>query len=96
MADVPCPAGAEPRDMAGAVVLPGFIDVHAHWAGGGDLFVEQSWEFLVNLAFGVTTLHNPSADTAYARSSPSFIYSLLIFILLLLLFFFIIIIFNIY
>jgi hypothetical protein len=32
--------------------------------GGYDLFVKQSWEFLVNLAFGVTTLHNPSADTA--------------------------------
>jgi imidazolonepropionase-like amidohydrolase len=33
MADVPCPAGAETRNMEGAVVLPGFIDVHAHWSG---------------------------------------------------------------
>lgn len=51
-------------EMAGAIVLPGFIDVHSHWAGGSSYFVKQSWEFLVNLAFGVTTLHNPSADTA--------------------------------
>lgn len=75
MADVPCPTGAEPRDMAGAVVLPGFIDVHAHWTGGGDLFVEQSWEFLVNLAFGVTTLHNPSADTAAVFSDAELVQS---------------------
>jgi hypothetical protein len=69
--------------MAGAVVLPGFIDVHAHWAGGGDWFVEQSWEFLVNLAFGVTTLHNPSAATEYAR----IIYLLFLFLFFLFLLF---------
>jgi hypothetical protein len=80
-------------DMSGQVVLPGYIDAHAHWAGtppllflllqvgrvaaadstmvlwggagAGNIFPKQSWEFLANLAFGVTTLHNPSADTPY-------------------------------
>lgn len=33
--------------------------------GAGDIFTKQSWEFLANLAFGVTALHNPSADTEY-------------------------------
>lgn len=28
-----------------------------------DIKVVNSWEFLVNLAFGVTTLHNPSHPT---------------------------------
>lgn len=51
--------------MLRLVVVPGFIDAHAHWVGAwtADYKVKNSWEFLVNLAFGVTTLHNPSADT---------------------------------
>jgi hypothetical protein len=46
-------------------ILPGFIDAHAHWIGAwaSEYKVKNSWEFYVNLAFGVTTLHNPSADT---------------------------------
>eukprot|EP00735_Rhodelphis_limneticus_P002371 TRINITY_DN1321_c0_g1::TRINITY_DN1321_c0_g1_i1::g.20035::m.20035 TRINITY_DN1321_c0_g1::TRINITY_DN1321_c0_g1_i1::g.20035 ORF type:complete len:1153 (+),score=393.41,sp/Q3SGT4/TOLB_THIDA/27.36/5e-06,Amidohydro_5/PF13594.1/1e-11,Amidohydro_5/PF13594.1/5.1e+03,PD40/PF07676.7/1.3e+03,PD40/PF07676.7/1.7e+03,PD40/PF07676.7/2.8e+02,PD40/PF07676.7/0.00012,PD40/PF07676.7/24,PD40/PF07676.7/2.8e+03,PD40/PF07676.7/2.4,PD40/PF07676.7/2.4,PD40/PF07676.7/1.2e+04,PD40/PF07676.7/2.2e+03,PD40/PF07676.7/3.6e+03,Ami len=53
-------------DVEGGVIVPGFIDTHAHWAGANypDRFlVQDSWEFDINLAFGVTTLHNPSADS---------------------------------
>jgi imidazolonepropionase-like amidohydrolase len=31
---IAAPPGATVMDMAGAVVLPGFIDAHAHWNGG--------------------------------------------------------------
>ncbi|KAG5651505.1 hypothetical protein H0H81_008399 [Sphagnurus paluster] len=44
-------------------VIPGFIDVHAHWAGYSDRYPAKSWELETFLAYGVTTLHNPSADT---------------------------------
>jgi hypothetical protein len=96
MTSVPCPAGAKVQEGAGAIVVPGFVDIHAHWDGtasfyvrininirndaliilpthrntdlicaafASDYFVQQSWEYVVNLAFGITTMHNPSADT---------------------------------
>lgn len=62
---IPIPEGATVVDLAGGRVLPGFIDAHAHWPSA---FTQrwgkskQGWEFLMNLAFGVTTLHNPSAE----------------------------------
>ncbi|KAI0956725.1 hypothetical protein AcW1_005336 [Taiwanofungus camphoratus] len=43
-------------------VVPGFIDVHAHWNGFDTLYPARSWEMEAFLAYGVTTLHNPSAD----------------------------------
>ncbi|KAF8894747.1 hypothetical protein BD779DRAFT_1669210 [Infundibulicybe gibba] len=43
-------------------VVPGFIDVHAHWSGFEDRYPAKSWEMETFLAYGVTTLHNPSAD----------------------------------
>jgi hypothetical protein len=49
--------------MHAGYVVPGFIDVHAHWAGLGSLYPARSWELETFLAYGVTTLHNPSADT---------------------------------
>jgi len=63
--NIAVPAGATVIDLQGGVVLPGFIDAHAHWDSA---FVQrwgksaQGWEFLMNLAFGVTTVHNPSAE----------------------------------
>ena len=62
---VPIPVGATVIDVQGGVVMPGFIDAHAHWSSSFGLWVHQSWEFMVNLAFGVTTMHNPSYDTVY-------------------------------
>jgi hypothetical protein len=43
-------------------VIPGFVDVHAHWNGHTNLYPAKSWELEAFLAYGVTTLHNPSAD----------------------------------
>lgn len=51
------------RPSAAAFVVPGFIDVHAHWGGFDSLYPAKSWELETFLAYGVTTLHNPSADT---------------------------------
>ncbi|KAG6865662.1 hypothetical protein C0991_000432 [Blastosporella zonata] len=47
----------------GGFVVPGFIDVHAHWDGFSNRYPAKSWEMETFLAYGVTTVHNPSADT---------------------------------
>ncbi|KAJ7224315.1 hypothetical protein GGX14DRAFT_649568 [Mycena pura] len=47
----------------GGFVIPGFIDVHAHWNGFGDIYPAKSWEMQAFLAYGVTTVHNPSSLT---------------------------------
>lgn len=58
------PKGAKMVDAFGKTIIPGLIDVHAHmgleWDG---LSSEQNWHYLANLAFGVTTTHDPSRDT---------------------------------
>ncbi|MGH8168212.1 MAG: amidohydrolase family protein, partial [Woeseiaceae bacterium] len=44
------------RDLDGRYVIPGFVDTHAHWYEvRRDLLDLQSWSFLANLAFGVTS-----------------------------------------
>jgi imidazolonepropionase-like amidohydrolase/Tol biopolymer transport system component len=63
-ANVTAPAGATVIDVAGKTVMPGLIDVHWHGSMGSDgLIPQQSWINYASLAFGVTTLHDPSNDT---------------------------------
>lgn len=63
-ADIAVPAGAVTIDAAGKTIIPGLID--AHWHGGmgaNGVVPQQSWINYAGLAFGVTTLHDPSNDT---------------------------------
>lgn len=61
---VEIPAGAERFDMRGKTVMPGIIDVHAHMGYNTlDIIPEKQWPFYANLAYGVTTTHDPSAST---------------------------------
>lgn len=61
---VQVPAGAKRVDVAGKTIIPGLVDMHAHLGGEGDgILAQQSWPLMVNLAFGVTTMHDPSNDT---------------------------------
>ena len=60
----PIPAGARVIDVAGKTIMPGFIDVHWHGSMGSDQIIpQQSWVNYASLAFGVTTLHDPSNDS---------------------------------
>ena len=62
--EVAIPAGATVIDGQGGVVTPGLVDVHAHGAQGENGFTPQdNWSAQANLAFGVTTIHDPSNDT---------------------------------
>ncbi|MFO0412846.1 MAG: amidohydrolase family protein [bacterium] len=64
-ASTPVPAGVPVMDMAGKTIMPGLIDAHWHGPMGSDEIIpEQSWINYGSLAFGVTTIHNPSADTS--------------------------------
>lgn len=59
--DVAVPADAKRIDASGKTIVPGFIDAHWHGAmADGGLIPQQSWINLASLAFGVTTLHDPS------------------------------------
>ena len=62
--EVAVPAGAKRIDASGKTVLPGFVD--AHWHGSMDsdgVLPQQNWVTDSSLAFGVTTIHDPSNDT---------------------------------
>jgi Tol biopolymer transport system component/imidazolonepropionase-like amidohydrolase len=61
-ASVDVPGDAKVIDCAGKTIMPGLVDVHAHmWHS--DITPMQSWLYLANLAFGVTTTHDPSNPT---------------------------------
>ena len=63
-ASVSVPAGARRIDVAGKTIIPGLIDVHAHVRGeSSGILAETSWPLAANLAYGVTTSHDPSNDT---------------------------------
>ena len=62
--EVAIPAGARVFDVAGTTLVPGLIDVHAHGSQASDGITPQAnWIHAANLAFGVTTIHDPSNDT---------------------------------
>lgn len=55
------PADARRIDASGKTIVPGFIDAHWHGAmADSELIPQQSWVNYASLAFGVTTLHDPS------------------------------------
>ncbi len=71
---VTVPAGAHRVDVAGKFIMPGLIDVHAHGGIGSNGIMPQThWGFLANLAFGVTTLHDPSNSTDMVFSASELI-----------------------
>lgn len=58
------PSDAKTYNATGKTIMPGFVDSHAHiGAFRTGLPAQANWQFMVNLAFGVTTAHDPSANT---------------------------------
>ncbi|HNQ15684.1 MAG TPA: hypothetical protein PKM58_08975, partial [Pyrinomonadaceae bacterium] len=60
---VAIPADAKVIDLKGKTIVPGFVDVHAHMWAPRDLHQTQVWQYLANLAFGVTTTRDPQSST---------------------------------
>ncbi|MEO8026993.1 MAG: amidohydrolase family protein, partial [Bryobacteraceae bacterium] len=61
---VTIPASAKIIEVKGATIIPGFVDVHAHYfevkRGQLDL---QNWTYLANLAYGVTAGRDPQTGS---------------------------------
>ncbi len=63
------PAGAKVMDVTGKTIMPGIVDVHAHVGHFRDgLTMQKHWPYYANLAYGVTTTHDPSANTEFVFS----------------------------
>ncbi len=60
---VEVPAGAEVRDLPGRVIVPGFVDTHAHMRPSGEVHRTDVWPYLANLAYGVTTTRDAQTGT---------------------------------
>ncbi|MBU8898427.1 amidohydrolase family protein [Corallococcus sp. M34] len=68
---VQVPADAKVVDVKGKTLMPGLVDVHWHGSMGvSGLMPEQSWVHAASLAYGVTTLHDPSnnSETIFSAS----------------------------
>ncbi|MEO7967124.1 MAG: amidohydrolase family protein, partial [Gemmatimonadaceae bacterium] len=73
------PRGARVLQLAGKTVIPGIVDVHAHWSAPSGMLRPEFSSPFANLAYGVTTIRDPQtspdifayADLADAGEMPS-------------------------
>ncbi len=64
--NVSIPSGAKVINCSGKTIMPGLIDAHAHGQHfNSGLAPQQFWPYYTNLAYGVTTMHDPSANTEW-------------------------------
>lgn len=62
--NIDIPNDASKIDCAGKTIMPGIIDVHAHQGTFRyGTSPEKHWPYWANLAYGVTTTHDPSSNT---------------------------------
>ena len=72
--DVNIPNNTKVYDATGKTIMPGIIDVHAHLHTSPDgVSPQQDWSYYANLAFGVTTSHDPSSNTEMVFSQSEMI-----------------------
>ncbi len=69
-AQIKPPVNAQVIDVKGKTIMPGIVDVHWHGPyANGQITPQNNWNAYASLAFGVTTAHNPSANTAAVFSA---------------------------
>lgn len=68
------PKNAKVIDVKGKTIMPGIIDVHAHLgAFRYGLSPQKHWQYYANLAYGVTTTHDPSSNTEMTFSQSEMV-----------------------
>ncbi|MDN5201571.1 amidohydrolase family protein [Fulvivirgaceae bacterium BMA10] len=71
---VTIPRNAKVVDVQGKTIMPGLIDVHAHLGTFRyGLSPQKHWPYYANLAYGVTTTHDPSSNTEMVFSQSEMI-----------------------
>jgi imidazolonepropionase-like amidohydrolase len=74
--EISIPSDAKVIDVSGKTIIPGLIDVHAHLGNFRyGLSPQKQWEYYANLAYGVTTAHDPSSNTEMIFSQSEMIKS---------------------
>ncbi len=69
-ANIQIPADTRRIDVTGKYIMPGFVDAHAHIStGSSGIAPRTNWGFLASLAFGTTTMHDPSNSTEMVFST---------------------------
>jgi imidazolonepropionase-like amidohydrolase/Tol biopolymer transport system component len=72
--EVKIPADVKTIDCAGKTIMPGMVDVHSHlstWRVGPS--PQKQWSYYANLAFGVTTTHDPSSTSEMCFSQSEMV-----------------------
>jgi imidazolonepropionase-like amidohydrolase/Tol biopolymer transport system component len=73
-ASVQIPKGAKVMDMNGKTIMPGIVDVHAHLGTFRQgISPQKQWSYFANLAYGVTTTHDPSSNTEMVFSQSEMV-----------------------
>lgn len=61
-------------DCTGKTIMPGMVDVHGHLGNFRyGLSPQKQWEYYANLAYGVTTAHDPSSNSEMIFSQSEMI-----------------------
>nr|WP_298930492.1 amidohydrolase family protein [uncultured Allomuricauda sp.] len=62
--EISVPSNTKVFDMKGKTIMPGIVDAHAHiGAFRAGLNTKKHWQLYANLAYGITTAHDPSANS---------------------------------
>lgn len=74
--EIPIPAEAKQIDCKGKTIMPGIVDVHAHLGTFRQgLSPQKQWQYYANLAYGVTTTHDPSSNSEMVFSQGEMVKS---------------------
>ena len=69
-ANVQIPGDTRRIDVTGKYIMPGLVDAHAHiGTGSSGIAPRVNSGFLASLAFGTTTMHDPSNETSMVFST---------------------------
>ncbi len=60
---VAIPGGAKIIDIKGKTVMPGMVDIHAHWEVHHQVLDTEDYTYLANIAYGVTSGRDPQTNT---------------------------------